>query len=58
MDPGILIQLIVEEAAARGEVLSPIRAVKFLYLADVYYARYHKGQTLTGWPWRFVHYGQ
>jgi uncharacterized phage-associated protein len=57
MDSGILVQLIVEEAAARGEVLSPIRVVKLLYLADVYYARYHNGQTLTGWPWRFVHYG-
>ena len=57
MDPEILVQFIAEEAAARGEVLSPIRLVKFLYLADVYYARYHNGQTLTGWPWRFVHYG-
>lgn len=57
MDPGILVQFIAEEAAARGEVLSPIRVVKFLYLADVYHARYHGGQSLTGWPWRFVHYG-
>ncbi len=57
MNPEILVRLIVEEARARGEVLSPIRVVKFLYLADVYFARYHKGQKLTGWPWRFVHYG-
>lgn len=57
MGVGMLIQFIVEEASSRGEVLSPIRVVKFLYLADVYHARYQNGQTLTGWPWRFVHYG-
>jgi hypothetical protein len=57
MSPENLVQFIAEEAAARGEVLSPIRVVKFLYLADVYHARYQGGQTLTGWPWRFVHYG-
>jgi hypothetical protein len=57
MSPENLVQFIAEEAAARGEVLSPIRVVKYLYLADVYHARYHGGQTLTGWPWRFVHYG-
>ena len=39
------------------EVLSPIRLVKFLYLADLYYARRNEGRTLTGWPWKFVHYG-
>lgn len=56
-DPETLVSFIAEEASARGELLSPIRLVKFLYLADVYYARYHNGQTLTGWPWRFVFYG-
>ncbi len=55
--PETLVSFIVEEASARGELLSPIRLVKFLYLADVYHARYHGGQTLTGWPWRFVFYG-
>lgn len=57
IDPETLVSFIVEEASARGELLSPIRLVKFLYLADVYHARYHNGQTLTGWPWRFVFYG-
>ena len=56
-EPEMLISFIAEEASARGELLSPIRLVKFLYLADVYHARYHKGQTLTGWLWRFVFYG-
>jgi len=44
-------------ATEREEVLSPIRLVKFLYLTDLYYARKNEGKTLTGWPWRFVHYG-
>ena len=52
-----LIQYITSLATDRGEVLSPIRLVKFLYLADLYHARRNGGATLTGWPWRFVHYG-
>jgi hypothetical protein len=52
-----LIQYITWLATERGDVLSPIRMVKFLYLADLYFARKNEGKTLTGWPWRFVHYG-
>jgi hypothetical protein len=52
-----LIQYTTWLATERGEVLSPIRLVKFLYLADLYHARRNDGITLTGWPWRFVHYG-
>ncbi|RLI67566.1 MAG: hypothetical protein DRP02_14260 [Candidatus Gerdarchaeota archaeon] len=36
--------------------LSKTQLVKFLYLADLFYARRHK-QTLTKWPWRYWHYG-
>jgi hypothetical protein len=28
-----------------------------LYLADLYHARLKAGKTLTGFPWRFIHYG-
>ena len=52
-----LIQYITWLATEREEALSPIRLVKFLYLIDLYNARKNKGQTLTGWPWKFVHYG-
>jgi hypothetical protein len=31
--------------------------VKLLYLADLYNARFSKGETLTGWPWAFVYFG-
>jgi hypothetical protein len=52
-----LIQYITWLASEREEMLSPIRLVKFLYLADLYYARRNGGTTLTGWRWNFVHYG-
>jgi len=52
-----LVQLICQWAAERDEVLTPIRLVKLLYLADLYYARKAGGKTLTGWPWKFVHFG-
>jgi len=37
--------------------LSRVRLVKFIYLADLYWARENNGETLTGWQWKFVHYG-
>src|SRR6185437_7249354 len=52
-----LVQAIVWLASQRGEALTSLRLVKFLYLADLYWAREHEGQTLTGWPWAFVHFG-
>ncbi len=52
-----LIQAIVWYASRRGEKLTTLRLVKFLYLADLYHARYSKGKTLTGWPWAFVYFG-
>jgi hypothetical protein len=57
VDPVELIQFIVCKATEFGASLSPIRVVKFLYLADLYHARENKGETLTGWPWKFVYFG-
>jgi hypothetical protein len=57
IDPGKLIQFIVCQATEFGAPLSPIRVVKFVYLTDLYYARENKGETLTGWPWKFVYFG-
>jgi hypothetical protein len=54
IEPGKLIQFIVCQATEFGTSLSPIRVVKFLYLADLYHARENKGETLPGWPWAFV----
>lgn len=37
--------------------LGPIHLVKYVYLADLAFARENHGQTYTGLPWRFHHYG-
>src|SRR3989338_139415 len=52
-----VVRLIVWYASRRGEKLTTLRLVKFLYLADLYHARVSKGTTLPGWPWAFVHFG-
>ena len=52
-----LIQLIVYYATERNLRLSTIRVIKFLYLTDLYFARYNQGKTLTGWPWKFWKFG-
>jgi len=52
-----LVYAIVWYASNRGEKLTTLRLVKFLYLADLYNARISMGQTLTGWPWAFVYFG-
>ncbi len=57
VDPAKLIRFIVCQATEVGFSLSPIRVIKFLYLADLYHARENKGETLTGWPWEFVYFG-
>jgi hypothetical protein len=52
-----LVRAIVWYASKRDEKLTTLRLVKFLYLADLYHARVSKRETLTGWPWAFVHFG-
>lgn len=37
--------------------LSPIHLIKYVYLADLTFARENNGETYTGLPWRFHHYG-
>jgi hypothetical protein len=54
IEPGKLIQFIVCQATEFEASLTPIRVIKFLYLADLYDARENKGETLTGWPWAFI----
>ena len=52
-----LIKYIVCYANEHDTKLTTLRLVKFIYLADVYNARHFGGQTITGFPWAFVHYG-
>lgn len=37
--------------------LGPIHLIKYVYLADLAHAERNKGQTFTGTPWRFHHFG-
>ena len=52
-----LVHAIVWYASNRGEKLTTLRLVKFLYLADLYNARVTQGKTLTEWPWAFIYFG-
>jgi hypothetical protein len=52
-----LIQWIVWYASSCELNLTRLRLVKFLYLTDLFFAREKNGQTLTKFPWAFVHYG-
>ncbi len=53
----LILGVIAKRAAERGSLLTTIRLVKFLYLLDLFWAQANRGQTFTGWPWAFVHYG-
>ena len=58
----LLIQYILS-VAAQGwgdyddKEIGPIHIVKYVYLADLAYAKKHGGETFTGTPWRFHHFG-
>ena len=56
-----LIQYIILTAGQEDDrfdrELGPIHLIKYLYLADLSHAEFHNGETYTGLPWRFHHYG-
>ncbi len=52
-----LIRFIVWRATEARGGLSTIALVKYLYLADLFYAEETGGKTLTGLPWIFYQYG-
>jgi hypothetical protein len=52
-----LIRYISWYATENDLSLTTVRLVKFVYLADVYFARRHEGETLTHLPWIFLYYG-
>ncbi|MCK1859649.1 hypothetical protein MXE00_14905, partial [Legionella pneumophila] len=37
--------------------LGPIHIIKYVYLADLYYAKFNTGQTFTGADWSFYKFG-
>jgi len=52
-----LIKYITCYASDHDIKLTTVQLVKYVYLADLYYARYHDGDTITHFPWTFVYYG-
>lgn len=52
-----IIRYIVWYATQNDIRLTTNRLVKFIYLVDLYHARLKGGQTLTGFPWKFIYYG-
>ncbi|PKN37667.1 MAG: hypothetical protein CVU62_08050 [Deltaproteobacteria bacterium HGW-Deltaproteobacteria-2] len=52
-----LIKYITCHASYNDIKLTTVQLVKYIYLADLYYARYHNGETITHYPWRFIYYG-
>jgi len=51
-----LICFIAAYAREIGANLSKTQLIKFLYLADLFYAKEYR-KTFTGWQWRYWHYG-
>jgi len=47
----MLLEGIIAWMRTEGVAPTRTRIVKFLYLADLQYARYHDGKTFTGWRW-------
>lgn len=45
------------QEAGWGRELGMIHLIKYVYLADLSYAKYHDGQTYTGLTWIFHHFG-
>lgn len=52
-----LIEFIVCYANEQDIRLTPVRLIKFLYLADYYYARWNQGKVFTQLPWFFYNFG-
>lgn len=46
-----------EEDDASSRQLGPIHLLKYVYLADLAFARHNGGQTCTGAPWQFYKFG-
>ena len=57
----IVIQCIMAAVAREDDYasrqLGPIHILKYIYLADLAYAKKHQGETFTGLPWEFYKFG-
>lgn len=46
-----------EEDEPFDRQLGPIHLIKYVYLADLFYAKRHQGETYTGTNWQFYNFG-
>ncbi len=46
-----------EEDNCSDRQLGPIHLIKYVYLADLFYAQANQGKTFTGVPWKFYKFG-
>ena len=56
----LLLQYIIAVAGQNDPYdreLGMIHLIKYTYLADLTYASHHNGETFTGLPWKFHHFG-
>jgi len=51
------ILMVASQSDGFGRELGMIHLIKYAYLADLSYARYHHGETYTGIAWTFHHFG-
>ncbi len=57
----LIIQFALLQAGEEDDLfdrqLGPIHLIKYVYLADLHYARRHEGDSFTGIDWRFYNFG-
>lgn len=54
---GYILAVAGENDAPFERDLGPIHLIKYAYLADLFFAERHDGQTFTGTDWQFYHFG-
>lgn len=58
LNPAEIVLAVLEEARVSGRgPLMRTSFVKFLYLVDCYLAEKNEGKLVSGWDWKFVHFG-
>ena len=53
----LLTRELVKQSCKNDSRPTNIRLIKFHYLCDLYFAVENNGRTLSGWTWKFHHYG-
>lgn len=57
VDPKLILEGVIAWMRTEGFPPTRTRLMKFLYLADLHWARFHPGETATGWDWKVDSFG-